>query len=188
MFSMVNNMPHEREPYPFDQDWLINTLDYDEDTGVFRWKKARGRVPAGAVAGYWNEYRQHLTITLFTRKIKAHRLAWFYVYGYWPEEVDHVDGDRLNNAIANLRDVTKCENMRNQGYRKNRQPGTLGVSHTGKGKWRAYITVNGAFKHLGTFDTPEAAAKAREDANVKYGYHANHGKRIATTGNTNARA
>jgi hypothetical protein len=82
------------------------------------------------------------------------------VYGYWPNEVDHVNGAKDDNRIANLREVTHSENMQNQrGARSDSKTGLLGVS-AHHGKWCARIRVKGTLKHLGSYSTPEAAHQA----------------------------
>jgi hypothetical protein len=111
--------------------------------------------------------------------VRLHRALWAMTYGAWPkDDIDHVDGDRSNNDISNLRLVTASDNQRNQKRYKNNTSGHTGVSwYKPYSKWRATICLNGKHKHLGYFDTAEEAAKAREKASNTYGFHANHGKR-----------
>lgn len=93
------------------RDALVSLLHYDELTGIFTWRHDRGHGLAGKVAGtrtlhgYWQ-------ISINDRLYRAHRLAWFYVHGVWPARVlDHIDGDRLNNRLNNLRDISPKENV-----------------------------------------------------------------------------
>lgn len=107
----------------------------------------------------------------------VHRLIWLYLYGYLPDQVDHIDHNRTNNALHNLREVSNLENHKNCSVSKNSSTGVNGVSiHKPTGKYRAYIMVNKKQIHLGLFDTLEEAKKARELADVEHNFHQNHGK------------
>ncbi|WP_017903577.1 HNH endonuclease signature motif containing protein [Pseudomonas asplenii] len=109
---------------------------------------------------------------------KAHRVIWLCVYGNWPGELDHINGNRSDNRIENLREVSRQENLRNQKVRTNSSTGAMGVTREGR-KWRARIRVDGAFIHLGYFDSIDEAVAARRAANIKYGFHENHGRPAA---------
>lgn len=102
----------------------------------------------------------------------AHRVAFALLYGHWPKVVDHIDGDRLNNRAANLREVDYTGNAQNTARRRNLVPG---VEKAGK-RWRARIKAAGRTKRLGTFDTFEEAVEAKKAAEAQYGYHPNHGR------------
>lgn len=86
-------------------------------------------------------------------------------------EVDHIDGDGLNNARCNLRPASRAENQRNRGMQKNNTSGYKGVSLDKRyQRWYAHINIDGKMKHLGSFDTPEAASRAYEEAaRIHYG-------------------
>lgn len=90
---------------------------------------------------------------------KAHRLAWFYVHGEWPaHEIDHIDGNRANNAIANLRLATHAENKQNLGVYTSNKSGYPGVSwNKANKKWMAKITSNYTQTYLGSYGTKEEA-------------------------------
>lgn len=112
--------------------------------------------------------------------VRLHRVLWALTYGSWPEgEIDHIDGNRQNNRIENLRLVSRSENQRNQKRNRNNSSGYTGVSwYKPYAKWRATISTGGGrSKHLGYFDDVVDAAKAWEQARVNLGYHANHGNR-----------
>jgi hypothetical protein len=135
-------------------------LQYDAGTGVFTWRAARGCKRAGSIAGSIRNdgYR---CIRLFGNWRYAHRLAWLWVTGAWPEiEIDHIDGDRSNNKFANLRDVSRLVNGQNLRRAKScSQSGVLGVYRRGN-KHVAQICVAGVGRNLGTFATAEAAHAA----------------------------
>lgn len=143
-----------------DVDTLRGVLDYNPSTGVFVWKvRPSARTFVGDLAGNLTAggYRE----VKFRRKsYLAHRLAWLYVYGVWPlETIDHINGNRLDNRIENLRDVTLSQNCQNKHRAKRTsRTGLRGVSVTDKrSKFRAAITVAGKTKNLGSFDSPEKA-------------------------------
>lgn len=118
---------------------------------------------------------------IFSRTYSAHRVIWAIVTGDWPEgDVDHIDGDRTNNRLANLRDVSRQENLRNGGKLPSNSTGVTGVyRNTHTTKFSAKISVNNKSVHLGYFETIEAAAKARAEAEVRYGFSPRHGRRPA---------
>ncbi|MFM8899174.1 MAG: HNH endonuclease signature motif containing protein [Burkholderiales bacterium] len=144
---------------------LKQWLSYEPETGVFRWlKPPKPGIKVGAVAGSItrNGYRR---IQICGRSYRANRLAWMFSHGVEPVWlVDHIDGNRANDRIANLRDVSAATNSQNRhGAQLNNKTGILGVCKVGKG-YRASIQVNGVKRHLGTYPTPELASAAREAA------------------------
>jgi len=141
-------------------------LNYDPETGEFVWLispngNGRGRVVAGDRARHIAQNGYHL-IRYRGQIYRAHRLAWLYVYGVWPtQEIDHINGDRADNRIANLRQATSAENHANAGRRKGNRSGIKGVSwYKPTRKWRARIVVDYREIYLGYFDTAEAAQAA----------------------------
>lgn len=145
---------------------LRKVLNYDAVSGEFTWLVSQGSVRAGAVAGNVKFYprtgRTYVHIKIDRKLYSAHRLVWLYVHAEWPaQEIDHIDGDGLNNSLANLREATKSQNMCNQGANRRNTSGFKGVSwHNGDRKWRARIRLNNCYKFLGNFDSPEAAYAA----------------------------
>jgi hypothetical protein len=144
---------------------LRELLNYDPETGVFTWRVSRrATARPGSVAGTITPkgYRN----IWIGGNYRAHRLAWLYVHGKWPDhEIDHIDGNRANNAIANLRDVTRSVNHENlRCARSDNAHGLLGVSPSKGKRWKTSITVNGKWQHLGTFKTPEEAHAAYLEA------------------------
>lgn len=154
------------------QERLKELLHYDPETGVFAWKvRPSNCVKVGDVAGtkhpkgYWR-------VRVDNDYYLAHRLAWLYVNGMIPDglEIDHRDGDKLNNRLANLRLATRSQNQQN--FRKpfsTSKSGMLGASwHAHKRKWRAAIKVGNKHEHIGYFDTAEEAHAAYVEAKRKH--------------------
>ena len=146
------------------QERLKQLLDYCQETGLFTWKVANGpRVHVGDVAGHGSA-RGYVLIGVDGRVYRAHRLAWFYVNGIWPEKsIDHINGNRADNKISNLRDVDNKTNMENQSRAssQNKSSGVIGVSREqSRKRWRAHITTNKKMIHLGYFDTIKEASDA----------------------------
>ena len=142
-------------------DQLRDLLAYDEPTGLFFWQvKPRKGVQIGDVAGYIDP-RGYVLIKVAGFRIYAHRLAWLFSTGEWPsQDIDHRDGDKSNNRIGNLRDVSKNLNAQNIAAAFNSSKvGLLGVSPSGK-KFQARIYTNNKQRCLGSFLTPEEAHAA----------------------------
>ena len=110
----------------------------------------------------------------------AHRLAWTIYYGVEPVgDIDHINGDRHDNAISNLRDVSRTDNLRNAQLRCDNTSGTVGVYWSKeKRKWKAMIHSDGKANHIGYFHAKTDAIAARKAAEIKYGFHPNHGRSI----------
>lgn len=142
------------------QTRLRELLLYDPETGFFTSKSTIGRRTKGFVYTRTGS-RGYVVIDVDGQRYAAHRLAWLYMHGTDPENyIDHIDGNRSNNRLANLRDVTHSVNMQNQRRAKSHnKPGLLGVGNNGSG-FRARITVDGKVRNLGTYQTPELAHKA----------------------------
>lgn len=146
-------------------------LSYDPITGIFRWQAcAMKRMPVGAIAGKTahNGYR---TIKIRGRTYASHRLAWLFVHNRWPSIVDHIDGVRTNNAIANLRIATPSQNGANTRLSVRNTSGYRGVGYNKKRankRWSATIMVNRTLHRLGHFDTAEEAHAVYCAAAVKH--------------------
>lgn len=151
-----------------DRDLLIAKYDYDPDTGVFRRKTAWGRQKAGDEAGCISP-QGYRYLTFKGRATPAHRLAWLWAHGSWPEgDVDHINRDRMDNRLKNLRVVTRSVNIHNSPGRG--VSGFKGVTAASKGKrWEARITVARKPLHLGAYATAEEAAAARKGAEIALG-------------------
>ena len=162
------------------QRQLKEQLHYEEETGRFTWIINRGPARKGAEAGdvHVTRGKNYRRIGVLGYRPKAHRLAFLYVTGSFPDgEVDHEDGDGLNNRWSNLRAVTHAENGKNIRLQINNVSGAAGVCWRKRvKKWQARINANGARKHIGYFTNKEDAIAARKLAEIEFGYHPNHGK------------
>jgi hypothetical protein len=177
-----------------DPDVIRVLLRYDPDSGVVTWRhrslewfdremdwKTWNKRWANTIAGSVTEDRYLIIrITINGHKIKTyvHRVAWCLYYGDWPRyHIDHIDGNGLNNRIANMRDVPALLNLRNSKLPVTNSSGIIGVRRSPNGKrWVAEIAVDGRTIWLGAFDMIEEAAAARKSADALYGYHENHGR------------
>lgn len=136
-------------------------LSCDVRSGELRWLVTRGNARAGAIAGSvsTNGYRY---VLLRRKGYLAHRLVWLFAHGAWPEKkLDHINGNRMDNRLENLREVSNegnGENMRRATAAN--KLGVLGVCQTPNGRYAAHIRYAGKRHHLGTFDTPELAHSA----------------------------
>lgn len=141
-------------------DALRGVVRYDESTGVFTWaERIARRVKPGSVAGrisglgYWR-------INIGGFSYPAHHLAWLYVHGCWPKDkIDHINLNRSDNRIANLREANDAQNRQNTRLQKNNKSGFKGVWRVGN-RWAAQINVDGVPMRLGRFDSPEQASAA----------------------------
>ena len=144
------------------QNDLKSQLEYKKDFGLFISKVTWGKRYIGKRLGCRHK-NGYTTISIHGGVYMAHRLAWLYEYGVWPNgDIDHIDGNKTNNALYNLRNVSRSENNFNQKLcSKNSKTGLLGVSrHKESGRYRATIYINYKQKCLGYFDTPEEAHQA----------------------------
>lgn len=145
---------------------LRSMLKYEADTGIFRWIRQKDNRFIGQVAGGINNlgYRK---ISVGGIYYKAHRLAWVYHYGQWPEmELDHINGARDDNRICNLRQVTRHQNCMNMSVWSSKDL-PKGVSRSGS-MFRARIREDGRERYLGSFKTVEDARKAYNNAAAAY--------------------
>lgn len=140
---------------------IAECLHYDPESGSFTWLVDAARnVKAGRVAGTIGP-QGYRFIKLEGRRHAAHRLAWLLATGEWPiGQIDHINGDKADNRICNLRDVTAAINTQNQRRAHSRNKlGLMGV-FAFEGKFRSAVELSGKKTYLGTFDTPEAAHAA----------------------------
>lgn len=134
---------------------LREILDYNPVTGIFTWIKS------GKVSGH-HRSDGYFDIRVDDCLFRAHRLAWLYMTGAWPNNlIDHRDRDPSNTRWANLRQATHSENHQNQVVKKTSKMPYKGIELHKSGLWRARLTVNKKRVHLGYFKTPEQARDAR---------------------------
>ena len=145
---------------------IIDVLTYEPETGFFRWRAnagRHGRIPAGTIAGTIDNTTGYIRIQIDGRRYYAHRLALFFVYGKWPTYyTDHIDGNRVNNSITNLREATPSQNRHNSNKSSNKKASRFkGVCwHRNLNKWGAQIQDSGDHFHLGLFKSEVEAAMA----------------------------
>lgn len=150
-------------------DELKSLLSYDPDTGVILWiAKGRGMIKKKAAGT--KLHSGYLGICIGPKRWQAHRIAWALHYGCWPkDQIDHINGVKTDNRIANLREATNSQNGKNLGLSKANKSGVKGVCFDKQtNKWRALIKVDFKSKCLGRFQTIEEAAQARKQAEAKY--------------------
>ena len=162
-------MAKEKFFEPITQQELKRLLHYTPETGEFFWKVDIKRVHAGDIAGSGTK-TGYTDIRIAQRTYKAHRLAWLYVNGQFPDYlIDHINNDGKDNRITNLREADRAENGWNARKKRNNTSGTTGV-YTDKryGTWLAEIFVRGKKHRLGTFNTKISAIAARKSAEIKH--------------------
>lgn len=156
-------------------DSLNKFFEYSETTGLVTAKVTNKNRNAGDIIGY-SHSQGYITAYLNGREYLLHRLIWVMKTGIWPIQIDHINHNRSDNRWENLRDIQSRDNQLNSSLQKNSSSGVLGVRKLPYGSYQAYIMVNRKQINLGCYKTKEEASKAREVANIKYGFHVNHGK------------
>ena len=172
------------------QQEIIDVLDYDPFTGKLYWKRRSlsmfnterscnswNSQYAGKEAFTTDNGRGYKQGSINNKLYKAHRIIFMMVYGYWPDQIDHIDQNRSNNCLQNLREVSNTENQKNAKKRVDNTSGATGVTWNKlTNAWYARIGVNGTKTTIGRFDTKQEAIEARLKAQNLYNYHPNHGK------------
>lgn len=168
-------------------------LDYDAETGVLTWRsRDRKWFKTNRAWNTWNTRFSgqraggnngvgYIEVRAAGGRHLAHRLIWLWMTGEFPEhEIDHGNHARDDNRWANLQAVSNSENRRNMSRRYDNTSGVTGVCWANReSKWRAGIKANGLNRFLGYFADKNDAIAARKAAEIKHGFHANHGKRAA---------
>ena len=168
---------------------LRQLLDYDPRSGKLFWKARTDGFSCKRSCSVWNarfagkevgweNCAGYTCLSLWGKKLRAHRVAWAITYDVWPEnEIDHINGCPSDNRIKNLREVTHAENGKNVKTPMTNKSGQIGVyRQRGASAWRAEIKVNGRRIHLGYFEKFSDAVRARTSAEAEYKFHANHGR------------
>jgi hypothetical protein len=160
-----------------DLNYIKSILDYSPDSGIFTWKVSNSnRVKVGDVAGcLWvntkNPEHKYYKIKINGKRYMLHRLAYYYITGIDPaeNEVDHINGNSLDNRFENLRIATHADNGKNQKKPKDNTSGFKGVVwNKQKKKWQASIKVNNKRIYLGCYNTSEEASAAYQSAAENY--------------------
>lgn len=156
-------------------------VSYDPETGSMIWlprKSKRWNTNFAGKPAFGNLSNGYLTGRTLGKNYKAHRIAWALFYGEWPSGmIDHINGNRNDNRISNLRVVDAIGNARNMRKRASNTSGYTGVTWFARDKkWWAKIIVNRRCIHIGYFTEILDAVAARAKACKEYGYHENHGK------------
>lgn len=177
-------------------DQCRNLVDYDCNTGIIIWKErgleyfqSEKRSPEWLSRAWNAAYAGKVAFTakshgyfigcILKKMVKSHRLAWAVHYGEWPDgEIDHINGDRADNRISNLRCVTSHVNRKNEGASKNNTSGYSGVQWCKQtNKWRAVIKHNYKNVHIGRYVRKEDAISAVKRKRSELGFHYLHGER-----------
>lgn len=141
----------------FTKDFLLHLFIYDASKGVLIWKNPpKQNAYLIGLPTKTTEVNGYKCVTILKKSYKVHRIIWFLENEKWPRVIDHIDGNKTNNKISNLRSVSERVNQQNQyRHREGKLVGTSFRKTTGK--WRSLIKVKGKQKELGTFNTEEEA-------------------------------
>lgn len=171
------------------QEYLKECLEYDPETGRLVWKERpvchfvnevvckrwNGKL-AGKQAGSRTQ-KGYTTLRIARHPYLAHRVIWRIIWGAWPvEQLDHINGDKSDNRLGNLREASNAENCRNKKAHRNNKLGYKGVTRGRENKFHAEIALSDRRVYLGTFSSPEAAHAAYcRAADNYFGVFANYG-------------
>lgn len=175
------------------QDYLKNIFDYNKATGLLTWKERPvGHFKNSQAHKTWNKRfsrkmagvkaigksgKTYSFVVVDGRRYSTHRLIYFMMTGVWPIEIDHVNGCGTDNRWENITNSTRVDNAKNLRKPSTNTSGCVGVHWVKcRNKWMAYIDYNGERINLGRFKNKLDAIQARKEAEIKYGYHPNHGK------------
>ena len=160
------------------QQRLKELVEYNPNTGLFTRIKRGIGIKQGIIINTPNVTTGYLDMQLDARHYSQHRIAWFYIHNEWPIEIDHINGIRTDNRLINLRNVDRFTNAKNHKIRECSKSGIVGVHFCNRyGKWIAQINVNKKHHYIGSFVFKQDAINARKQAEIKYNFHPNHGRR-----------
>jgi len=185
---------HKHQTPRLNAEELHHVLEADFKNGVLTWKTRPLEMFASKRScSIWNKrFAGKIALEakhkdgykhghIFGRAYLAHRVLLAMRFGFWPEYVDHINGNRADNQVNNLRTVTKSENGRNAAIPKTNTSGHIGVSWNRRDKrWAAYITLNKKRNALGNFLVLEDAIACRKAGELAYKFHPNHGRAQCT--------
>lgn len=170
-------------------------VDYCPQSGLFTWRKrdekfiqSRDASVKRKICKNWNarycekpafttmSARGYFVSTILCQRFYAHQIAWAIFNNEWPDEIDHINGDRTDNRIENLRNVNHAENMKNLRRQKRNKTGAVGVWYdSARQSYQSYITVDKKRINLGRYKCLDDAIDARKKAEISFCFHKNHG-------------
>lgn len=160
----------------FTYEEIAAAFEYDPVTGIVKRKPYKGvrGIPTPTKRGR----TEYITFKYKGKGLSAHRVAWMLMFKEWPkQDIGHDDGNRSNNKIENLSVMSEAENSRNRRMMVTNKSGFNGVFwRKDRRVWIAQITVDYRIIYLGYFKSLDDAVAARKEAEVKYGFHPNHGR------------
>ena len=160
---------------PLSQPELKQLLVYEPDTGFVLWKEKRSNMPKNSKAGCKNG-SGYMVITINSKTYRLQRVIWLYLFGHIPHGyyIDHINGNKTDNRLCNLRLATNSQNQQNRPAPQNNSSGYRGVTwHKQAGKWMSRICIQNKRETLGLFDTAEEAYFAYKKRASEAYTHAN---------------
>ncbi|WP_336295527.1 HNH endonuclease [Cronobacter dublinensis] len=174
-------------------DYISECLRYDPKDGLLYWKERPSEHFANeSYQARWNKryageragkfmMNGYLKLAIDNKKYYAHRIVWVLKKKEWPQYIDHINGDRSDNRIENLRNVSRSQNQRNLKLSVRNTTGVIGVTQDSRnGHYIAQVKIGDKNIHLGSFKNLSDAAEARAKANIEYGFHENHGRKSSS--------
>jgi hypothetical protein len=158
------------------QEEVRRLFDYREDGALIRKVAVGGRagqigraIGSIATGGSERPDKKYVVTKIAGKHYCVHKLVYLWHHGKWPEQIDHISQDSLDNRIENLRLANSCENMQNRKLFRNNKSGAKGVVwHKRIGKWQVYVGAKRAIKHIGYFEDFELAELVAHEARQKY--------------------
>jgi hypothetical protein len=151
----------------FTPETLKQLFEYKD--GNLYWRDSNGRAKAGSLAGCSTNLDKYMRVRINNKLYLLHRVIFFMHHGYFPKEIDHIDCDRRNNRIENLREATGSQNQKNRGLPRNNTSGYKNVTWCKSvGKWQVGMSFKKKFKKIGFFDDIELADLVAQEARNKY--------------------
>lgn len=144
----------------------ISDVTYEIETGKLFWSRTKGRAKKGEEVG-WVSKHGYRECSIEGKRRKVHHVIWYLVNGVWPDMLDHINGNKLDNRIENLRPCSYAENARNRSKTERELPRNVYPAKT-KGKFKVSLQVNGKHHSFGVFDSLEMADTVAKQARELY--------------------